>query len=475
VVAAVDVETQVNVHGGMGRADAVLGVDCRVPPGGVWTVHLATARGEPLPAPAAAFVAARDHVRQRARRWWASLTPPPPAGDRDDVVRRSAEDLLSLLADTDHGRLFAAGVPWGGAPVGRDALLSAYAALPLSAAPARGALRYLAAHQATEHDPARAAEPGKMPHEHRRGELAARGEVPHTPYYGSVDVTPLWVVLLHETWRATGEDVLVAELREPLSAALSWLADHDGFLTDEDHDVPGGLAHHGWRGGVVHPDGSAAEGPIALAAVQGYAHDALRRAGALYSGPLEDPDRARALDRQAAVLRDAFDASFWLPDEGRYALAVDADGDPVRTATSAPGHCLWSGVVPPERADGVVGRLLGADLFTGWGLRTVAAGQPAYDPERRHHGAVWPHDAALAALGMARYGRGGAAERLVDGLFAAALQRDARLPEYLAGYGRDERDDTLAPGDACTPHARAAAAPLACLRVTDGVGPSLDV
>jgi glycogen debranching enzyme len=479
--AALDVDAQVDVHGGMGRADAVLGADLRVAPGGVRTVHLATASGGPPADPAAAFAAARDHVRGRARRWWTSLTPLSVEDRRGDVVHRAVEDLLALATDTGQGRLFAAGLPWFGAPVGRDAVLSAYATLPLSAAPARGTLRYLAAHQATETDPRRSAEPGKMLHEHRHGELAARGEVPHTPYYGAVDATPLWVVLLHETWRATGDDALVADLHDSLEAALSWLGSHDGFLTYDGQGgagrPPGGLDHQGWKDsedGVVHPDGSPVEGPIALASVQGYAHDALRRAAALYRGPLGEPSRGRSLDRQADVLADAFDAAFWLPGASFYAVALDGDGDPVRTVTSSPGHCLWSGVVPPERADAVVDRLLADDVFSGWGLRTVAAGHDAYDPESYHRGAVWPHDTALAALGMARYGRGGAAERLVDGICAAALDRGARLPELFAGYGRDERDGVVDHPDACEPQACAAAAPLTCLRVTEGAGPSLD-
>lgn len=475
---ALDAETQVDVHGGLDRADAVLGTDLRIPPGGTATVHVAAVAGEPPGAVASAYEAARDRVRRQTRDWRAGLNRVEAAGRREDVVRQSVVDLHSLTVDTEHGPIFTAGLPWYATPFGRDSLLAAYMALPLATDPAVGTLRYLAAHQATTRDSARAAEPGKIMHEIRHGELATRGEIPHTPYYGSVDATPLWIVLLHETWRRTGDDELVADLWPALERAIEWL-EHagDGFLTyPTDGDV---LTHRGWRDsddGVVRPDGTVPDGPLALAEVQGYAYDAMRRAADLYRDLRDDPDRARALEQQADVLGSAFDASFWLDDEDFYAVALDGGGEPVTTVTSNPGHCLWSGVVPDGRGDAVVDRLLAEDCFSGWGIRTLSRAHEAYDPESYHRGSVWPHDSALASLGMARYGRRDAAQRVADGLFEAAVDRgNDRLPELFAGYGRDERDDTVGYGEACEPQAWAAAAPFACLRAVDGSAPSFDV
>lgn len=472
---SLDAAVQVDVHGGLGRSDAVLGTDLRVPAGGTACVHVAAVAGEPPRAVASGFESARDRVRRRARDWWAGLTPVEAGGRRADVVRCSAADLRSLAIDTEHGPVFAAGVPWYATPFGRDSLLAAYMALPLSDAPAEGALRYLAARQAAERDTAREAQPGKIMHELRQGELAVRGQIPHTPYYGSVDATALFVILLHETWRWTGDDALVEDLWPALEGAVDWLeASGDGFLTyPTDGDT---LVHRGWKDsddGVADPDGHVPDGPIALAEVQGYAYDAMGRTADLCRRVRDDPDRARALERQADVLGAAFDASFWLEEESCYAVALDG-GDPVRTVTSNPGHCLWNGIVPDERADAVIDRLLAEDCFSGWGVRTLSAAHDAYDPESYHRGSVWPHDNALLALGMARYGRRDAAARIADGLFDAATAHDDRLPALFAGYARAEREQVVAYGEACEPQAWAAAAPIGCLRAVDGLGPPLD-
>lgn len=470
-----DAEAQVDVHGGLGRADAVLGTDLRIDPGDVATVNVAAVAGTPLTDATGAFATARDRVRRRAREWWAGLTPVDAAGERGDVVHRAVEDLLALTVDTGHGPVFAAGPPCRGTLPGRDALLSAYMALPLTVEPAVGTLRYLAAARAPGRDPPFVAEPGETVQDQYRGELAVRGEVPGAVTRGRVDVAPLFVVLLHETWRWTGDDDLVGALWPVLERAIAWLEDRpEGFLTTRGEAGDGEVRTGVHRGAVVHPDGRVARGPLARAAVQGYAYDAMRRAAALYRGVRDAPDRARALDRQAGVLREAFDAAFWLDDEGCYAVAVDGEGAPVRAVTAAPGHCLWSGVVSGARVDAVVDRLLAEDCFSGWGLRSLSAAHRGYDPESRRRGAIRLGDTALAALGMARYDRHGGAERLADGLFGATARAD-RLPELLAGYGRAERDDVVAPDGACEPQPGAAGAPLACLRATAGIGPPLDV
>jgi glycogen debranching enzyme len=454
---ALDADAQVDVHGGFGRADAVLGTDLRVDPGASVTVHAAAVAGDPVGDAAGAFAHARRAVRDRTREWWDGLAPvgAAAADDRAAVVRRSVQDLLALAADTRHGPVFVAGVPRYGAPLGADAALSAYMALPLSARPAAATLRLLAAHRATGEAGVRA---GRMPGVLRHGERAPGR------FDGGVAATPLWVTLLHETWRRTGDDGLVADLWPALEGALDWLRrDGEGFLT-----CPTSAVRR--DGAPVRPDGTPVEGTVAPAALQGYAHDALRRAAALVDGLRGDPGRARALRRQAGVFAEAFDAAFWLPAAGTYAAAVDGHGDPVRSAAAGTAHCLWSGVVPDDRSGAVVDRLLGPDCFSGWGPRTLAADHAGYDPDAHHRGGVRPHDAGIAALGAARYGHHDAAARLTGGLFDAAATLDGGLPEWFGGHPRGERDAVAVRAGACAPFAPAAAAPLSCLRATEGLG-----
>jgi glycogen debranching enzyme len=409
-------------------------------------------------------------VRERAAAWDTETTlvdVPWP-----DVVERSRRDLLDLRLDSG---VFAAGIPWYATVFGRDSIIAAYQALPLSTAPARATCRLLAERQADSVDDYRAAEPGKIMHESRDGELAVRAEVPHTPYYGSVDATPLFVTLVHETWRWTGDDGFLHDLWPHVERALSW-CDHreDGeFLT---YPTDGHLRHVGWKDsadGVVYPDGEGVAGPVALAEVQGYVYDARRR-GAAVARRLGDERRAAELDSACDRLRERFDAAFWLPAEGTYAVALD-DGTPVKTVTTNPGHCLWSGIVPERRAGRVIDRLRAADVASGWGLRTLASSHAAYNPQSYHRGSVWPHDTALCALGMRRYGDETAARDTVDELVAAARAADGRLPELFAGFARSETEIPVEYGSACEPQAWAAGAPVACLRAVDAVdGPGLD-
>ncbi|WP_129112714.1 amylo-alpha-1,6-glucosidase [Halegenticoccus tardaugens] len=491
-------ETAVTVAGGEtaspsrgeGRADATVRVPLRLDPGESADVSIAVDPGgpaggpsEPSDDPAAAYEAARESVRERERRWNESTADPDLDADLprgwSDVLEESRRNLLELLLETEHGPVFAAGVPWFAAPFGRDSLIAAYQALPLSPEPAKGTCRFLAARQADEIDGFRAAEPGKIFHELRGGELAIRGEVPHSPYYGTIDATALFVVLVHETWARTGDDAFVEELWGHVERALSWLdeygdRDGDGFLeypTDEGDD--GGLTHRAWKDsddGVVHPDGTHPEGPLAVAEAQGYCYDAKRRAAQLTRDVVGDCDLADRLESEAADLSRAFDDAFWLPEEGFYAIALDGNGDPVATVSTNPGHCLWSGIVPEERADGVVDRLVADDMFSGWGIRTVSSAHRAYNPQSYHRGSVWPHDTSIVVLGMARYGRSDTAERVAGGVLDAAVARgNDRLPELFAGFDRDETGVPVPYGDACEPQAWAAAAPLACLWAVDSI------
>lgn len=430
--------------------------------------------------PKSALVSARDNVRKRNRIW----QPAPPIlqreGDWGDVLAESRENLLELRQETDYGPLLSAGVPWFATAFGRDSLIAAYQSLPLTTEIAEGTCRYLAAHQATEVDPERAAEPGKILHEIRHGELANRGIVPHRPYYGTVDATPLFVVLAHETWRRTGDDTFRSDLWPHVSAALDWLDeygfDESGFVSyPVDATEDGHLRHVSWKDsddGIVYPDGTHPSGSLAVAEVQGYAYDALDR-GADLAREAGEYDRARELESDAAQLGQRFDREFWLPDEQYYAVGIDGDGTPIPSVTTNPGHCLWSGVVPEERADAVVDRLLQPDMFTGWGLRTFAASHDAFNPQSYHLGSVWPHDNSLVALGMARYDRVDAAGQVAEGLVAAARARgNDRLPELFAGFDRERTDVPVTYGEACEPQAWAAAAPIACLRAVEGEPPA---
>lgn len=426
--------------------------------------------------PESEYERALDALDERQRRWDAVTDRPTCASSRaDSVLERSRRDLLSLAMDTRHGPVLTAGTPWFATVFGRDSLLAAYQTLPATTAPAAATLRYLADHQASEVDEFRAAAPGKILHEIRHGELAVRGDVPHAPYYGTIDATALFVVLLHETWRRTGDDGLLEDLRPNLEAALGWLeaygdADDDGFLEypTEGH---GGLTHRAWKDsgdGIVHPNGSHPTGPLAVAEVQGYYYDALARAAALYRHRGEE-GVAADLEARAADLATRFDEAFWLPEEEFYAVALDGNGDPVESVATNPGHCLWSGIVPAERADAVIDRLVADDMFSGWGVRTLSRAHDAYNPQSYHRGSVWPHDNSLLVLGMANYGRLDAARAVTDGLIDAARRRGSdRLPELFAGFDRDRSSIPIEYGVACEPQAWAAGAPIACVGALRG-------
>lgn len=397
--------------------------------------------------------------------------------DYDRVFERAAEDLAALAATTDYGPVPVAGAPWFGTVFGRDSLVAAYQTLPVAPSLAAGTLRYLAAHLGTTEDEVREEEPGKVFHEVRDGELARRGIVPHAPYYGSVDATPLWVILLAEHHRWVGDDAIVEDLSDALGAAVSWFDERrrsgsDPFLYYD--QSPTGLPHKAWRdtpGAVQHPDGRVVEPPLASVEVQGYVYRALGDAADLFENVLGEPDRAGTLREEAEELADAFEAEFWLPDREFYALAKAGDGSVVETATSGVGHCLWTGIVDEARAPAVARTLCSDELFSGWGLRTVAPAAASYSPVSYHLGSVWPHDTSLAALGLAEYGLTEAAERLARGVFDAATHfGDRRVPELFCGF-----DDDVEPvpyPSSCVPQAWSAGAPFALLRAVFGLEPS---
>jgi len=394
----------------------------------------------------------------------------------DGLLATSRRDLRALIMPAPGGRIVSAGIPWYVAPFGRDALLTADEALMLNPGLARDALRVLAKLQASEDDPWRDAEPGKILHELRVGELAGLGIVPHTPYYGTVDATPLFLMCAADYYAWTGDLETLRALRPALDGALRWIdefgdRDGDGFIEYERRSL-GGLRNQGWKDShdsVVHADGSLAEGPIALVEAQGYVYRAKLTIAEVYAA-LGAQDLAARLRSEAQRLREAFDAAFWNPEEGTFALALDGRKRQVASVTSNPGHCLYCGIIEPHRAASVAERLMAADMFCGWGVRTLSSSCPAYNPMSYHNGSVWPHDNAIIAAGLKRYGHDNAVRRIADALFTVATTaRDFRLPELYCGFDRSERAAVVAYPVACIPQAWAAAAPFLLLQAMLGI------
>jgi glycogen debranching enzyme len=399
----------------------------------------------------------------------------------ESIYRRSVDDLaaLRLRRRVDGHELFlpAGGMPWFMAVLGRDALIIAYETLLFAPELARGTLRTLAALQSARHDDEHDAEPGKISHELRFGRLTATGRKPFDPYYGTVDATPLFLIVLAEHRRVTGDDELCRELRSNALAAIEWMErygdlDGDGFLEYERRSSDG-PRNQGWKDSddsMRFADGRCAAPPIAVCEAQGYAYDARVRMAEVAAEVWGDADLAERLRAEAAALRTRFDEAFWIPDRDHYALAVDAEKRQVDSLTSDIGHLLWSGIVPEERARLVVRNLMSAPMFSGWGVRTMSAEDAAYNPISYHVGSVWPHDNAIVASGLRRYGFADEAARIARGILDAAGHFDqCRLPEVFAGYDRDATRFPVWYPEASSPQAFAAGAPLLLLRTVLGL------
>jgi glycogen debranching enzyme len=414
------------------------------------------------------------HERREASRGVATVTTSNDIFN--EVIWRSMADLAMLSTATPQGPYPYAGIPWYSTTFGRDGLITAMQMLWCDARTAKGVLHRLAALQANSFDPSADAEPGKILHEMRGGEMAALREIPFGLYYGSVDSTPLFVMLAGLYVEHTGDIDTLRELWPNIEAALRWIdgpgdLDGDGFVEYHRADEYG-LINQGWKDShdaIFHADGEMARGPIALCEVQGYVY-AAKRLAARSARKLGKQALADTLDLQAEELAKRFDAAFWCEDIGTYALALDGQKQPCRVRTSNAGQVLFSGIARPDHAKTIVQDLLKPSFFSGWGIRTVAREERRYNPMSYHNGSVWPHDNALIAAGFARYGHKGAIDRVFTGLFEAAKYMDLRrLPELYCGFLRGrQRGPTLYPV-ACSPQAWAAGAPLMLLQSSLGL------
>ncbi len=395
----------------------------------------------------------------------------PPQWER--VLHQSRQDFGLLLTDFGQGPVPMAGLPWFGTFFGRDAILSAYSWLTWQPQIARNTLYTLAQYQGTTIDPTREEEPGKMVHELRWGEMTRSDQVPFSRYYGSADVTPLFLMLLFDTWTRTHDTLMMEELWPHAEAAMAWLLTQQDAktklfsFTPESHR---GLVIQSWKDSfdsMVYHDGHHAEPPLAVAEIQGYAYSALTKMARHYRYR-GDLDHAKILESRANQLKRSFNQHFWLPQQHYYALALDQWGHPLDAITSDPGHCLWTAIIDKKHDKNVATRIMQPDIFSGWGIRTLSADEAAYDPFSYHRGSVWPHDTAVAARGLAERGYWKEARTIAHALFdAGSRMPQGRLPELFSGDGAPV--GPLPYPEACSPQAWAASAPWWLLTVLTGI------
>ena len=460
----------------------------RLEPHGEWSIRLevrVVSSSEAVRRGATDRLATREERQKRVAH--ALAEAPQLLTDWPDLLQtyqRSIVDLAALryfplLAP---GSLPAAGLPWFMAVFGRDSLITSLQALPFAPSLAETTLRVLAARQGTRVDPFRDEEPGKILHESRIGEMTAFAERPHSPYFGSADATPLFLVLLDEYELWTGNVDLIRQLEQPARAALEWLDEYgdrmrNGYISYQRRNEETGLENQCWKdswNSIVFRDGSLAGLPRACCEIQGYAYDARMRCARLACRFWNDAALAARLEERAGDLKERFNRDFWMPDRECFALAIDGDRRQVDSITSNIGHLLWSGIVDSDKAPHVVQHLMSRSLFSGWGVRTMAEGEGGYNPIGYHVGTVWPHDNSIIALGLTRYGYRDEAARIASGILQAARYFKHRLPEVFAGYPRERTQFPVEYPTACSPQAWASGAPLLFIRTLLGLEPRGD-
>ncbi|HET7563681.1 MAG TPA: glycogen debranching N-terminal domain-containing protein, partial [Gemmatimonadaceae bacterium] len=421
----------------------------------------------------------RTRMRARYDRWASECTRwNTDVEEFNSALAQATLDLRALFVDYDGQHIMSAGIPWYSAAFGRDSIITSLQTLAVNPKITRDTLTFLARHQGTHEDSFTEEQPGRIMHELRRGEMARAGEIPHVPYYGTIDATPLFLILLHEAWRWTGDEAFVRGLLPNAARALEWIdrygdLDGDGLVEYASTSAKG-LTNQGWkdsRDGVPFPDGTLPVAPIALVEVQGYVYDAKVRMASLYDA-FGEPQRAEQLRRQAAELREEIVRRFWLDHLGTFALALDGHKTPVPTITSNAGHLLWSRVPDAAQAERMAGVLLRPDMFSGWGIRTLSAAEPVYNPMSYHDGSVWPHDNAIIALGLSLYGHTRAALPVLSALHDAAVgMRYHRLPELYCGFQRANGIRPVLYPVSCSPQGWAAGALFMLLQAVTGLLP----
>ena len=460
----------------------------RLQPHGEWSTRLevrVVSSSEAVRRGATDRLATREERQKRVAH--AVAEAPQVLTDWPDLLQtyqRSIVDLAALryfplLAP---GSLPAAGLPWFMAVFGRDSLITSLQALPFAPSLAATTLRVLAARQGTRIDAFRDEEPGKILHESRIGEMTAFAERPHSPYFGSADATPLFLVLLDEYELWTGDSDLVCQLEQPARAALEWLDDYgdrmrNGYISYQRRNEESGLENQCWKdswNSIAFRDGSLAGLPRACCEIQGYAYDARMRCARLARTFWKDAALAARLEERAGNLKERFNRDFWMLERECFALAIDGEGRQVDSITSNIGHLLWSGIVDTDKAPQVVQHLMSDRLFSGWGVRTMAEGEGGYNPIGYHVGTVWPHDNSIIALGLTRYGYRDESARIASGILQAARYFKHRLPEAFAGYARQRTQFPVEYPTACSPQAWATGAPLLFIRTLLGLEPRGD-